>query len=201
MIIHIFNALLFFLFGLLVQLPILLLGTFIAALPKTSDTHKAKEFTQHPGNYWYPIHLPSWAWLWDNDHDGARGDKRGWYTMEWNPHWPDWLKHYFWLAFRNPANNFKRHILGVDLRKCDIELLAGNFKVRDDQQNKGWQFVSLGGFRYHLYLVKEYGDSGRALVIQLGNKVEPRHVNVTYEEERKYWKGFSFEINPYKDIT
>lgn len=51
--------------------------------------------------------LPTWAWVWGNDHDGLEGPD--WYKNNYAPnHW--FAKHfprYWWLAIRNPANNMR----------------------------------------------------------------------------------------------
>jgi len=52
--------------------------------------------------------LPTWAWAWDNDHDGIYTD---------NPDYrPSFIKArtmldaYYWLAIRNPARNFSAYL-------------------------------------------------------------------------------------------
>ena len=200
----------------------MVLGLVVCLLPKAFALDTAVEFTQHPNKYWFLVSLPEFAWPWDNDGDGARGDKRGWYwTLYWSPivlpskvqEWlinfgivppifylPDCFKYYWWLAIRNPANNFKRFIMGFDIRTATIVTLLGQDFVRDDFRSTGWQLVKAGN-RYHFYLVYRYGDSNNALVIELGNKFRVEHNGQEYEREHKYFKGFTFEINPYKDIS
>ena len=198
---HLLRASVFFVLGFVAQLFFLLTGVFVCMLPKIKDTGASVEFTQGNG-YWFPVHLPSWARLWDNNADGARGDKRGWFWNEYErvQGFPDFLKYYWWLAFRNPANNFKRYVLGFDIRTADIETIYGQAYVRDDFNSTGFQLVKAGQ-RYHLYIVYRYGKSNNALVIELGNKFQVRHNKVRYEREHKYFKGFTTEVNFYKDIS
>ena len=79
---HWLRAFTFFALGFVAQLFFIVTGLVICLLPKTSSEHEAKAFTQGIG-IWYPVHLPKVAWLWDNVEDGARGDHRGWYWLEY----------------------------------------------------------------------------------------------------------------------
>lgn len=194
------RAFVYFILGFLAQFFFIISGLVMSALPKTERKHEKKPFKSYPG-FWFPVHLPRFAWLWDNEEDGARGDDRGWYWVDYHPEWPAWFKYWFWLAIRNPANNFKRYILGADIRRFHIEAVYGQAYVRDDFESTGFQLVKGGHFRYHLYWVHRWGDSDHALVIQLGNKFQERHNGVKYEDQRDYFKGFTFEINVYKDIS
>jgi len=198
---HWLRAFTFFALGFVAQLFFIVTGLVVCFLPKSKDKSKCVPFTV-PSNIgsWFPVHLPKWAWLWDNDADGARGDKRGWYWCEYMPKMPTAFKYWFWLAIRNPANNFKRFVLGFGIRKEEIKTIYGVDYVRDDFNSTGWQLVK-AGWRYHLYIVRRYGESDRALVIEFGNKFQVRHNDATYEDEHKYFKGFTFEINPNKGIS
>ena len=75
---HFVKAAAFFVAGFIAQLIFIIAGLFVCLLPKSKDKSKCVPFTV-PSNIgsWFPVHLPKWAWLWDNDADGARGDKRG----------------------------------------------------------------------------------------------------------------------------
>lgn len=179
------RALLFFIAGFFAQLGFILTGPAVVliALPFAKNNH-----------------LPRCAWPWGNEEDGINGDNRGWYWYTYCPEWwPNWFRSWWWLVVRNPANNAKRYWLGFDVRSKKIETIAGQDYVRDDLRSTGWQLVKAGR-RFHLYVVKRYGSSTRALVIELGNKFQVRHNGVRYADPRDYWKGFTFEVNPYKDI-
>jgi len=200
---HWLRAFTFFALGFVAQVVFIITGLVVCLLPKTEYKSRTQVFTVHENiGVWFPVHLPSLFWLWDNDGDGARGDKRGWYWCEDElvEHWSDGLKYYWWLAIRNPANNFKRFILGFDIRKNEIKTIYGVDYVRDDFESSGFQLVA-AGWRYHLYYVRRYSQSNRGLVIELGNKFQVRHNGATYDSEHKYFKGFTFEINFYKDIS
>ena len=198
---HALKAGAFFVAGFIAQLIFIITGLFVCMLPKEKSEDLGKCFTMNEG-IWFPVHLPQWAWLWDNDGAGARGDKRGWYWCEYEPtlYRSDAVKYWFWLAVRNPANNFKRFILGFDIRTATIHTIYGDDYVRDDFSSTGYQLVKAGN-RYHFYWVYRYGQSIQALVIELGNKFQVRHNGSTYENDHKYFKGFTFEVNPYKDIS
>ena len=198
---HFVKAGIFFALGFTAQLVFVLTGLVVCLLPKNASGD-ATVFTQNIG-MWRLVGMPKIAWLWDNDADGAMGDKRGWYWCEYGvvSGWSDYWKYYFWLAIRNPANNFKRKGLGFDIRTKSIETIYGNDYVRDDFSSTGFQLVR-AGWRYHLYWVRRWSDtSSRAIVIELGNKFQVKHNGAQYESEHKYVKGFTFEINPYKDIS
>ena len=196
---HWFKAAVFFALGFLAQLVFIITGLFVCLLPKTKEESKAVDFTANMG-VWFPVHLPGWAWWWDNDADGGRGDKRGWFWMEYMLDGNEAFKYWFWLAIRNPANNFKRKVLGFDIRNAKIETVSGQDFVRDDFQSTGFQLVR-AGWRYHLYYVRRYGSSNRAMVIEFGNKFQVRHNGATYHSEHKYTKGFTMEFAPFKDIS
>lgn len=198
---HIAKASVFFIIGFVAQVVFIFSGLVICSFPKVKREEESKPFTVSTNvGVWFPVHLHSLFWLWDNDRDGARGDHRGWYWMEYLPSMPESVKYWWWLAIRNPANNFKRFILGFDIRTAKIETVYGQDYVRDDFNSTGWQLVKAGN-RYHFYLVYRYGQSDRALVIELGNKFQVRHNHGVYESEHKYFKGFTFEVNLYKDIS
>lgn len=200
-----------FLLQLAVLLPLrvgfILLGFVVVplALPfRQLHLGTGEPFSQTAGD-WYLVTLPRWAWPWSNDRDGAAGDKRGW----WHQNAPFGLGAYhplsmlIWLAFRNPANNlrftrlFGCPVLGTSCRWW------GRAEVEDDPGKGGLRFLlataGLVPF-YGLYWVHEWSAT-RALVVQLGFKGEPSDWLEDYAgDEQRQWKGFTFEINPFKNI-
>ena len=107
------------------------------------------------------------------------------------------------MAFCNPFNYFKRFILACDVRKGKIEKIAGQDYVRDDLNSTGWQFLKCGKY-YAFYGVWKWKWSDtHAVVVQLGNKFDLQDNFKVYppEQEYKYFKGFTFEISMYKDIS
>lgn len=157
--------------------------------------------------------FPRIFWPWDNLEDSSMGDIRGWWDR--NCYKQDatlFVNRFWWMAVRNPFNNFKRYVLGCDIREYDIEKLFGDDYVRDDLKNHGCMLLKASPSpfskkvvpRYHFYLVWPWkhvvGGSTRAVVIQIGNKIHLSHDVDTEEDVYDYWKGWTFEINPWKDI-
>lgn len=172
------------------------------------DEDSYVKFTQYNTNRsWVREVFPTLLWAWDNKEDSSTGDKRGWWDA--NSFGADsrrWINRFWWLAVRNPFNNFKRYILGIDTREYVMLRLAGQMVVRDDFRNTGWQLLKAESLtnkipRYMLYVVLRYGSSNRALVVQIGNKIKLEHNHKVEEKEVDYWKGWTFELNPFKDIS
>lgn len=172
------------------------------------DKNSEVPFTDHTSkNKWIREVFPKLFWPWDNVEDSSVGDTRGWWDANcFGADSRRWINRFWWLAVRNPFNNFKRYIIGCDVRKYTFSLLAGKDKVRDDFENTGWQVVKAtpkSGVvpRYMFYWVKRYGASNRALVVQIGNKIKVSHNDAVEANEIDYFKGFTIEINPFKDIS
>lgn len=203
------KAFIFFLCSLVIQIVSALLGLIIVPIALCSSVSSPLEFKTSalgPLN-WYPVHLPKWAWLWDNEKDGMRGDHKGRWLNRDAPKWlsNDTLRMFWWAAIRNPANNLKRLVLGCDIRSHRIETLKGNDYVRDDAKSAGFQLVRAKSkygrtTRYHLYYVRVYKGTNRAIVIELGNKVRVDHIGQVYDDEVKYYKGLTFEVSLFKKI-
>lgn len=188
----------------IVAVPMALLFAFEASRPRV-------QFQGYSGE-WRDIRLPRWAYLWDNPSDGAMGDKRGWYWNEGRPAIiakSDYLKAYYWLAFRNPANMFSRYLPVVSAHMPDmgpILVIGGDYFVRDKVGEEGWHFVKgkIGRITYYgFYGVWRYVKSNKAFVVRLGHKIEPRHNTEQWDllPIVKQWKGMTFRVNPIKDIS
>lgn len=170
------------------------------------NTSSAVKFTEHPGEWMQEV-FPKVFWPWDNVEDSSTGDKRGWWHV--NCFFKDsrkWINRFWWLAVRNPFNNFKRYVIGIDVRDYVVLKLAGQMYVRDDIASVGWQWLKAESLkdkmpRYMFYGVWRYGTSKRALVVQIGNKIKMDHNYQVEEKEIDYWKGFTIEVNPFKDIS
>jgi|GEM_PF-807887 len=185
----------------------ILLGLLVVplALPFRVVHHgTAKPFSQTSGN-WCLVTLPAWAWLWSNDRDGAVGDQRGW----WHQNAPfglgayHWFSMLVWLAFRNPANNLRfTRLFGCPVLETSCTWW-GQEEVEDDPGKGGIRFLmAWSGIApyYGLYWVWQWSER-RALVVQLGFKPEPSDWLEDYSgDESRQWKGFTFEINPVKNI-
>jgi hypothetical protein len=181
-------------------------GLFVVtvALLFADDSKKSETYMQAGGHQWWLRTLPTWALWWDNKIDGTLGDDSFRWASRDIP--VGWLNtslagQFWWMAIRNPFNYFKRFILACDVRKNEVVKLAGQNRVRDDIQSTGWQFLKCGKF-YTFYGVWIISGS-RALVVQLGNKfdLDDNFKAYPYAYEYKYLKGFTFEINPCKDIS
>jgi hypothetical protein len=192
------------------RIVLILLGVLVVplALPfRRTDESTRTPFTDAVGD-WVLITLPAWAWLWSNDRDGAVGDKRGW----WHTNAPfglgahHWLSMLLWLAYRNPANNARfTRFMGCPVTECTFEFW-GDEVVKDKPGQGGLRFLiathrETGRKYYGLYFVKTWSNK-RALVVQIGFKGEPSDWSEDYSgDESRQWKGLTFEINPWKDIS
>lgn len=176
------------------------------ALPFRRVQGPPQPFSQAPGD-WLLILLPAWAWLWSNDRDGAAGDKRGW----WHLNAPfglgafHWFSMFWWLAIRNPANNPRfSPLFGCPVTECDYRHW-GQVEVEDDPGKGGWRFLlatnrKTGRRYYGFYWVWQW-SAARAVVVQLGFKPEPSDWAEDYSGDlSRQWKGFTFEVNPWKKI-
>lgn len=174
------------------------------ALMFPDDSHKKDTYISNGNQEWWLRQLPPWAKLWNNTIDGTLGDPNfRWASRDIPFGWKNtsFLGQFWWMAVRNPANYLKRFVLSCDVRKHPIEKLGGQDYVRDDLNSTGWQFLKCGKF-YTFYGVWKWSKTERALVVQLGNKFDLEDNIKTYSDgqEYKYFKGFTFEINPYKFI-
>jgi hypothetical protein len=208
MIRHILKATIIWLLQLLIQVIGVILGLVIIpiALLKPNDGYKSVTYKSDGENEWWLRRLPDWARYWDNTIDGTLGDDDYRYASRDIPFGlknTSFLGQYWWMAFRNPFNYFKRFIIACDVRNDIVEKVAGQGYVRDDLRSTGWQFLKCGKY-YTFYGVWKWKWSGtHAVVVQLGNKFDLQDNFKAYpsEQEYKYFKGSTFEINPYKDIS
>ncbi|SDH81170.1 hypothetical protein SAMN05216588_107267 [Pseudomonas flavescens] len=197
--------------GLLVLRAVLIVAGLVVvplALPwRRTNESTRQPFTTATGD-WLLVTLPGWAWLWSNDRDGAIGDKRGW----WHANAPfglgayNWFSMFAWLVYRNPANNARfTHLMGCPVTECDYQFW-GDEVVKDKPDQGGLRFLTAthreSGRRYcGLYYVKTWSDR-RAMVVQLGFKGEPSDWAEDYSGDlSRQWKGFTFEVNPWKNIA
>lgn len=202
------RAIVIWLFQFIVQLMGIVLGIFLMPifLLFVDDSKKELTYRTDGVNEWWLRTLPKFALFWDNKIDGTLGDDDYRYASRDIPFGlknTSFLGQYWWMAFRNPFNYFKRFILACDVRKDVVEKIAGQDYVRDDLNSTGWQFLKCGKF-YTFYGVWKWKWSDtHAVVIQLGNKFDLQDNFKAYpsEQEYKYFKGFTFEISMYKDIS
>lgn len=203
---------------MLVRVPLILLGLVLVPVGlvfSRIDQTSERAFSEHNTNRTWALEtLPKWLWLWSNDRDGARGDKRGW----WDVNCPtgdssDFWSMFIWLAIRNPVNNM-RFVKGIscDVSKCSVECLDGNNPDVDDKVNRtGWMWLKATGPTFNYYTF--YGvwpkkkDKTRALIVRVGHKIKLSHGEESYtddvhsEDYTKRWKGFTLRISTNKDIS
>ena len=196
---------------LLFTMPLIILGFIVVpfGLLFKDDSKKDLTYKTDGTNEWWLRTLPSWAKWWNNPIDGFLGDDSyRWASRDIPFGWKNtsFLGMFWWGAIRNPLNYFKRFVISCDVRECSYELLQGQEYVRDDITNQGYQFLKAtrrydGKAYYRIYGVWQYGQSSRAFVLEIGNKFDKSHFSEDYTgREYKAFKGFTFVINPYKEI-
>ena len=141
------------------------------------------------------VHLPKWAWIWDNDAEGMMSWMKNWPSICWDGDPTTFLSMFQWAAVRNPANNL-RFIRGIAVYLPDVEEAEywGKEVVSDkwNVDGEGWQFVRCKGKYFPYY---SFYWVGKKLTIRLGHKIEPAHFKPEYligKPERKLWKGMTF---------
>lgn len=153
----------------------------------------------NPDKQAYPsrkeVHLPRWAWIWDNDAEGMMSWMDEWPEMCWNGKPYSFISMWQWAAWRNPANNM-RFIRGIAVYLPDVKEHAfwGKESVNDKDyvNGKGWNFIYCKGKYFPYYGFNWVGDKYYA---QLGHKIEPKHFTADYTKglmARKLWKGMTF---------
>ncbi len=206
------RAIVIWLFQFITQLLGIILGIFLMPifLLFVDDSKKELTYRTDGVNEWWLRTLPKFALFWDNKIDGTLGDDDYRYASRDIPFGlknTSFLGQYWWMAFRNPFNYFKRFILACDVRRDVVEKIAGQDYVRDDLDSTGWQFLKCGGgilpfYTFYGVWKWKWSDT-HAVVIQLGNKFDLEDNFKAYpaEQEYKYFKGFTTEISFYKDIS
>lgn len=194
---------------LFVKIVCVLLGFIIVAvaLPFRKESKIKYPMTQYAGEWWH-VGLPEWAWIWSNDRDGLLGDRRGWWKTHTplGQHYTSFFSMYWWAAIRNPANNLRyTSLMGCNVEDCDY-VLHGDKIVEDDVGLGGKQLViatdrNTGKQYAGLYVVYEYPFwKKHALIIQLGFKIKPSSFEDIELGHPANIKGFTWEINPFKNI-
>ena len=197
-----FKSIIVFLAGI----PITLLGLIVVAIAlpfRKEYPETRKPFLQYPGE-WMLVRLPSWALLWDNPHDGAWGDRRGWWDNECGG-CSKFINMYNWMAIRNPANYWSRRVTGVDVSRCEIVKLGGKDVIEEEPGMKEWQFLVAirdDGTKFHrFWLSWAFGDGNHAIMIDIGWKIKLAHNAITPDaDENDRIKGSVFTLSPYKAL-
>lgn len=181
----------------------------IALLFRSTDRVYEKERQVYPSRM--VVHLPRWAWIWDNDTEGAMSWMKRWPDLIWFGKKPESLwAMYQWLAIRNPSNNLK-YVRGLAVQMQEVKeilLIAGTAKQVSPKYNlKGFQFFTAKS-KYFRYFNLHY--VGKWIWIRFGHKIEPRHwlndiekgkpekvseIDLTEKlTTRKLWKGMTFRF-------
>ena len=199
MIIHIVTAVLMWLALFAGRLVVILLG--IVAVPIGVLTTKEVESDRaHSWADWRLRKMHKVFQLWDNDRDGSMGDVRGNYDDHQRPGFLKdsvYLKAVWWLAVRNPANNWSRFMKpsAVDVRALDIEKLAGDSVVVKGAKTV-WQFTLGRGetFNYYGFYMLIPTKNGY-WNIRLGHKILEKHIGKDYSSDpQKAIKGFTIRV-------
>lgn len=205
---HTTRACIIWLFQFVAQLLGIVLGIFLMPLFLlfVDDSRKAVTYKTDGINEWWLRTLPKFALFWDNKIDGTLGDDDyRWAERDIPFGWKNtsFLGQCWWMAIRNPFNYFKRFILACDVRKNKVEKIAGQDYVRDDLRSTGWQFLKCGSFYTFYGVWKWKWSDSHTVVIQLGNKFDLQDNLKEYPsyQEYKYFKGFTFELQFWKDIS
>jgi len=199
---------------LLLTLPVMLLGLLVVAiaLPFRSVHSEKQPFSdpQYPayGEQWQLIRLPQWALWWDNAYDGMLGDKRGFWNDYCHQNYGKPCAAFYsmwqWAAIRNKSNYFSRNIIGCDVSRCTITLLAGQAEV--DEDHPGWHFLVAerddgAQFHYLGFVFPWWFDHTKAVYGRFGWKIKMDHNGTSTDaREQDRFKGFVFRVSPYKAI-
>lgn len=202
-------AVIIWLFLIVIRVAFVLMGPIVVsiALPfsKSYDSDRKPTWSG-----WHLIRLPWWAYPWDNPRDGTLGDVHGAYWTRDYPKifdkldnkWRILAKQWWWLVVRNPANGLRFvPLLSCDVRTAKITLLEGSPVVADKiGYSWRWQFVKatqMGLFPYYGFYYVSKPLNGKAWVIRLGHKIEPKHSErgLYDDDPEKALKGFTFRIS------
>lgn len=114
--------------------------------------------------------LPPWAWWWDNADDGINGDD-GW-RKEHCPDYTSFGCRYRWLALRNRAHNFSRHVVGYKVSPGTRYRSWGDPLTGNRPGHSGWYVVTAAGGRaFCFYLIRRWPGTERCLRVYVGWKL------------------------------
>lgn len=210
--------------AVLLRLPLFLLGLILVPIGlmfPIEDRKSIRPFSEHNTHRnWWHVGLPKWLWLWSNDRDGAKGDKRGWWDLNCpTGNSDDFKSRFVWMAIRNPVNNMRfTPGFAINMFDTEVELIAGKEYVDDDDDGSGlgWQFLMCRGkiFKYYCFrwlsqpvptwLSKVFPSlHDHVFQIWIGHKMAPRYNDrFPKGEANKFpedvvhsaWKGFTLRI-------
>jgi len=196
---HVILASVMWLILFVARIVIILLGLIIVPIGVLT-TREVKSYRGHSWHAWRLRKMHKIFWIWDNDRDGSMGDVRGNYEVFQRPtpiKDSDYLKAVYWLAIRNPANNWSRFLRpnSVDIRDLVISKLGGDSDVVKSDK-KSWQFTLGEGkiFNYYgFYMLIPYKDGHWN--IRFGHKIMEKHIGKRYtNDQQKALKGFTVRV-------
>ena len=196
---HIITASLMWLVLFVGRMAVMLLGIVVVPIGALT-LREVDSDREHSWTDWRMKKMNKLFWLWDNDRDGSMGDTRGNYNDHQRPGFirnSSYLKAVYWLAIRNPANNWSRfmHPNSVDVRDLEIEKLAGDSIVTKGAK-KAWQLTIGRGktFNYYGFYILTPAKDGH-WNIRLGHKIMEKHIGKDYSgDPQKAIKGFTIRV-------
>jgi hypothetical protein len=192
--------------ALVMQIPLAILGLFVVPFAMVFARQGLTTDGRPTGK------LPNVLGWFDNAIDGDYGDRRGWWidncsTAAWFGWFPnlkstDFLARYWWLAVRNPINNFKRFVVGADCTRIDIKkhYHCGTSLIGADAGSRGASLLIFTRGFWSLEITYDYGN-GRGFYIQSGHKVERKDLSRFTEDDPRRMRGVTLEFNPYKPFN
>lgn len=180
----------------ILRLIVIVLGLVMVPIGLKWFSFNNYKFIQYPK--WWMYNITGIFWPWGNDRDGALGDKRGAWAKKCSGKVTDFKNMFWWLAIRNPANNFSRFtpFIAVDMSTVSsINLIAGRLGDLDDKDHPDYQFLSCKderGFEYFKY-EQVLDILGKRFHILVGHKFDYRHLK-EWDDKQKAWKGFTMRI-------
>lgn len=172
---------------LIARIIMVVIGLFVVAVALPF----AKSEGERNSYGWQMVKLPSWAWLWSNDHDGVEGDTECRYQVR-DGYGFGFRARYNWTALRNPCNNFTRYVIGFNFKNVGEVKWCGDIPNADDDKI-GWTYN-----RAKLvdgdsdYWVPGWTYTNKKYCWSFGWKI--RHTR----PEEKSQIGFTTTIGPYK---
>ena len=122
------------------------------------------EVTGRQRKRWHKKINPIW-WFLNEDEQRVIDGTADWYHPEW-PHWRRW---FYWNVFRNPLQNFRCHVIGVQDRNYKVTGKAPAMTIqRDDltpaEYGLQWAVLRIDGWLWLPFV----SFAGKRLVLQLG---------------------------------
>jgi hypothetical protein len=191
--------------ALFTQIPLAFLGLFVVPVAMLFSRPGLTTDGRPTGK------MPNVLGWFDNAIDGDYGDRRGWWIdncskaawLGWFPKLKstDFLARYWWLAVRNPINNFKRFVVGADCTRIAIKkhYHIGTQLIGADVGSRGAALIIFTRGFWSLEITFDY-NNGHGFCIQAGHKVGAKDLNRFAEDDPRRFKGVTLEFNPYKSF-